>query len=94
MDIEVIEERENPLLERKEIKFRIKHENKGRTPSRKDVRELLVKEFKTSPNLLVVDSLRSEFGKREVIGYAKIYRSEGKLRSVERPHILRRNFEE
>ncbi|MHC1579553.1 MAG: 30S ribosomal protein S24e [Candidatus Alkanophagales archaeon] len=90
MEVEIIEERENPLLERKEVRFRIRHE--GRTPSRKEVRELLVKELNTSPNLLVVESIRTEFGKREVRGYAKVYRSEERLRSVERPHVIRKNF--
>lgn len=92
MEVEIIEVRENPLLERKEIKFRIRHED--RTPSRKEVRELLIKEFNTSPNLLVVESIKTEFGRREVRGYAKIYKSEERLRSVERPHIIRKNFEE
>jgi small subunit ribosomal protein S24e len=36
--------------------------------------------------------MKTEFGKRETVGYAKVYESEDRLREVEREHILKRNF--
>jgi small subunit ribosomal protein S24e len=34
----------------------------------------------------------TEFGKRETVGYAKVYESEDRLKEIEREHIIKRNF--
>ncbi len=90
MEVEIAKENDNRLLRRKEIFFRLKHD--GGSPSRKDAREALIKTLQCSPNLLVIDWMRSEFGKREVVGYAKVYEDEERLRKIEREHIIERNF--
>jgi len=90
MNIEIVEDNENKLLNRRGIKFRIIHD--GGTPSRKKMRNELVSFLKTKPELLIIGKMRSEFGKRETIGYAKLYESEEMVRGVEHPHILLRNF--
>ncbi len=41
--------------------------------------------------LVFVDNLRTEFGKRETIGYAKIYETAERANQVERKHITERN---
>ena len=41
--------------------------------------------------LVIIDNLKTEFGKRETIGYAKIYETEERAKQVERPHIIERN---
>jgi len=38
-----------------------------------------------------VDCLKTEFGKRETIGYAKIYETEERAKQIERAHIIERN---
>jgi small subunit ribosomal protein S24e len=90
MEIKVIEERQNPLLNRREIKFEIDH--KGPTPSRKSVIEKLAATMNSQPGLVIVDSMKSEFGKQETVGYAKIYESEERAIQVERSHIVERNM--
>ncbi len=96
MEIEIAEERKNQLLRREEVFFRLKHgeegENKGASPTRAQARDVLIKKLQCSPNLLVIDKKRTEFGKRETVGYAKVYESEDRLREIEREHIIRRNF--
>ncbi len=96
MEIEIAEERKNQLLRREEVFFRLKHgeegENKGASPTRAQARDVLIKKLQCSPNLLVIDKMRTEFGKRETVGYAKVYESEDRLREIEREHIIRRNF--
>jgi len=96
MEIEITEEKENQLLRRKEVFFRLKHEEekekKGASPSREEARNALIKKLRCSPNLLVIDRMGTEFGKRETVGYAKVYESEDRLREVEREHIIKRNF--
>ena len=43
------------------------------------------------PGLVFVDSLKTEFGKRETIGYAKIYETAERAEQIERTHIIERN---
>jgi small subunit ribosomal protein S24e len=89
MDIQLIEERVNPLLKRKEIIFKVTHD--GPTPSRKNVIERLAATINSRPGLVIVDNLKTEFGKREIIGYAKIYEDEDRVKELERHHIIERN---
>jgi small subunit ribosomal protein S24e len=90
MEIEITKEADNRLLMRKEVFFRLKHD--GASPGRGEVRNALIKELRCTQNLLVIDRLKTEFGKKETVGYAKAYESEDRLRAVEREHILKRNF--
>jgi len=96
MEIEIAEERKNQLLRRKEVFFRLKHEEekekKGASPSREESRNALIKALKCRPNLFVIDKMRTEFGKRETVGYAKVYESEERLKEIEREYIIKRNF--
>jgi len=112
MEIEIVRERDNKLLRRKEILFKVKHGSSGEvgsegsssqehtrgvgsgTPSRKEVREALVRKFGCRPQVLVIDWMKPAFGRTEALGYAKIYESEARMREIERKHILRRNFPE
>lgn len=92
MDVEITKEKENQLLGRKEVHFRLKHEAEGASPSREAARNALIKALRCSPNLLVIDKMRTEFGKKEAVGYAKVYESEERLKEIEREHIIERNF--
>jgi len=89
MDIKVIEDRNNPMLERREVIFKIEHD--GPTPSRKSVVDNIVATMNSKQGLVVVDRMKTEFGKRETVGYVKIYESEEKVIEVERPHVIERN---
>jgi small subunit ribosomal protein S24e len=92
MDVEITMEKENQLLGRKEVHFRLKHGTEGASPSREAARNALIKALKCSSNLLVIDTMRTEFGKKETVGYAKVYESEDRLKEIEREHIIERNF--
>jgi small subunit ribosomal protein S24e len=87
MKIEILEDKENKLLNRREIRFRVNHD--AGTPSRKEVRDalsaLLHSEF------LIIDWMKTEFGRRELLGYAKVYPSKDEAKRIERRHILIRN---
>ncbi len=96
MEIEITKEKENQLLRRKEVFFKLRHEEegekKGASPGREEARNALIKALRCSPNLFVIDRMRTEFGKKETVGYAKVYESEDRLREIEREHIIKRNF--
>ncbi|MDF0592699.1 30S ribosomal protein S24e [Methanotrichaceae archaeon M04Ac] len=89
MEIKIIEERENPILNRREVKFVVEHD--GPTPSRKSVIDKIAATMNSKVGLVMVDSLKSEFGKRETMGYAKIYESEERAKEVERAYVVARN---
>jgi len=90
MDIQIIEEKNNPLLNRREVRFKVA--NDGPTPTRKGIVEKLAATMNSKPGKVIVDYLDSEFGKQETIGYAKIYETEERAKEVERQHIIQRNI--
>jgi small subunit ribosomal protein S24e len=89
MDIKVLEEKKNPLLQRREVKFSVSH-NLG-TPSRDDIKAKIAAYLNSKPELVIIERMRSEFGKRETRGYAKIYETAERLKRVETEHIVQRN---
>lgn len=89
MDIQVISEKNNPVLNRREIDFKVIHDEA--TPSRKSIVERLAATQNSKVGLVFVDGLKTEFGKRETIGYAKIYETEERAKQIERAHIVERN---
>lgn len=90
MEIEIIRKHDNPLLERTEIEFKVKHAGET-TPSRDSVKESLKEILKIGKETLVIDSFGGEFGKGETKGYAKVYKSLDKAKYVEDKHVLIRN---
>ena len=89
MDIQVIDEKNNPILNRREIVFKVIHDES--TPARKSVVEKLAATQNSKVGLVYVDSLKTEFGKRETVGYAKIYETAERAKQIERAHIIERN---
>ena len=89
MDIQVIEAKNNAVLNRREVVFKVIHDES--TPSRKSVVERLAATQNSKVGLVYVDSLKTEFGKRETIGYAKIYETAERAKEIERAHIVERN---
>ncbi|MCS7143904.1 MAG: 30S ribosomal protein S24e [Archaeoglobaceae archaeon] len=92
MEIRVEAERYNPLLKRKEMHLRIGFN--GKTPSRTEIREKIAGLMNAELNRVVLDYIKTEFGKREARVYAKIYDSPEALKAIEERHILERNFPE
>ncbi len=90
MDVEIVSKDENELLERTEVRFKATHLNEG-TPQREIVRDKLASLLKVPKERVVVDSMQSEFGKMETIGYAKVYKTKDAAVKYEREHILVRN---
>ncbi len=89
MEIKVIVEKNNPMLNRREIVFKVIHDES--TPSRKSIVERLAATMNSKAGLVYVDRLNTEFGKRETQGYAKIYETAERAAQVERAHIIERN---
>lgn len=89
MDIEIIEEDDNPMLHRTDIRFEVRHEDA--TPSRLSVRDSLAALLNKDAEETIVHKLDTKFGMRRTIGYAKVYDEAEFALDVEQDHMLERN---
>lgn len=90
MEIEIVSKKENELLDRTEVNFKAMHPMEG-TPQREAVREKLATMMKATKDRVIVDSMDSEFGKMETVGYAKVYKTKEAAMKFEREYVLIRN---
>jgi len=90
MEIEIVSKKENELLDRTEVNFKAMHPMEG-TPQREAVREKLATMMKATKDRVIVDSMDSEFGKMETVGYAKVYKTKEAAMKFEREYVLVRN---
>jgi small subunit ribosomal protein S24e len=89
MDIDIIDEDENPMLHRTDVRFEVVHEEA--TPSRLSVRDSLAAKLNKDSDEVVVHKLDTKFGMRKTVGYAKVYDSPAFAQDVEQEHMLERN---
>ncbi len=67
MEIEIIEEKENKIFNRKEIKFYINYEGEP-TPKIIDVKNRLVAQLDSQKDLVVVDTIDPYYGEPRALG--------------------------
>ena len=91
MDVEIMNERENPLLGRKEVKFRVKYPRVG-VPARQEVRSKLIAMLDSNKDLTVLDYLKPQYGQHAALGYIKVYDNADAMK-VEAKYKIKRNFE-
>jgi small subunit ribosomal protein S24e len=89
MEIDIIEEEENPMLHRTDVRFQITHEEA--TPSRLSVRDSLAATLNKDAEEVVIHKLDTKFGMRNTVGYAKVYQTPADALDVEQDHMLERN---
>jgi len=87
MELQIIKDKKNPLLKRREVSLKIN--NKG-TPSRIDVKNKLAAMADSRPELIVIEHLDTAFGKMELRGTACIYESEERLKKLAHQHLMAR----
>lgn len=90
MEVYVESERYNPLLKRREVHCRLRFE--GKTPSRNEVRQKIAGLLNAELDRVIIDYIKTEFGKTEAKCYAKVYDTVEDLKAIEEDHIIRRNF--
>ncbi|MFH1403201.1 MAG: 30S ribosomal protein S24e [Candidatus Altiarchaeota archaeon] len=89
MDVEIIEDKVNPLMGRREVKFILKYE--GATPKRPEARKKIVSVLKSDDSLTVLDKLDPSFGTMKASGYVKVYDSQEAMK-IEPEYRLKKNF--
>ena len=89
MEIQILEEKENPLMERKEIQLRVIQD--AGSPKISDLRKKIAAQLSLPESLFVVQHLYAEYGMNESRCTLKVYTSEERLKTVEAEHVLRKN---
>ncbi|MEA1869815.1 MAG: 30S ribosomal protein S24e [Euryarchaeota archaeon] len=87
MAIEIVKDEENVLLNRRDIVF--KTEEIGM--SRKSAKNTLVALLDITPELLILDRMNVQYGKQDILGYARLYDNEQNLRRIEPEYMIARN---
>jgi small subunit ribosomal protein S24e len=90
MEIEIQSKNDNLLLGRTEVRFVVSHEGEG-TPKRELIRTVLAEKLNAKKETIMVDFMKSSFGARRTVGYAKIYKSVEDAKAGEADPILKRN---
>lgn len=88
MDFEFTGEDRNALLNRSELSFILTFE--GATPSRAHILGKLCALKNLDENLVVLDSLKSGFGKEEISSTVRIYDDEESKLRIEPAYLLKR----
>lgn len=89
MEVEIIDEDENPMLHRTDVRFELTHDDA--TPSRLSVRDSLAAKLNKDASEVVVRKLDTKYGMRKTVGYAKVYDDAEHAKSVEQDYALERN---
>lgn len=76
MEIEVIEEKNNVFLKRKELKIKVKHEG-APTPKKQELIKELATKFSLPEDRISIDYIFGQKGKAECLAKVKVY-EEGK----------------
>ncbi len=89
-DVRIEKSKENQLLRRKEVKFRVFYQGFA-TPTRDEIRELIARNTSSKKELVIVDSMNQLTGKNEATGYAKVYKDKESALLYEPDYELLRN---
>ncbi len=90
VEIEILSKKENTLLDRDEIKFKVVHEQAA-TPTRDTVAAKLAAMQNVDRDQTILVEIRSQFGINESIGFANIYKDKAVAMKVEQTYLLKRN---
>ena len=90
MDFEITSDKRNELLSRREVRFTLRYD--GATPSRMQIIGKVCALLNVKEQQVVLDSLKSSFGRMELNGEARIYENEESRTKTERAHLMARGM--
>lgn len=90
MDFEITSDTRNELLSRREIRFTLRYD--GATPSRLQVIGKLCALFNVKEQQVVLESLKTKYGRTELAGKARVYDTEEGRKKTERAHLMERGL--
>lgn len=83
MDIEIVQEKENILLKRRELKLNIKHPQSP-TPKKEDLVKEIATKYSVPEDHVVVDYIFTKKGVQESMARIKIYQEVPKIKIKEK----------
>ena len=91
MEVKIVSTKENPLLKRKEVDFRVEQDPKGKTPARLEVKKALADKLKIKEELIFVKNMRTMTGTNTAVGIANAYEKIEQAKFIEPEYIRKRN---
>ena len=91
MEVKILSKKQNPLLKRREVQFKVEHGPKGKTPGRLELKKSLAAELQVKEELVFVKKMRTLTGTTTTVGEANAYESAAQAKLIEPEYILKRN---
>jgi small subunit ribosomal protein S24e len=91
MEVKIVSTKENPLLKRKEVDFRVEQGPKGKTPPRLEVKKAVAAELKVSEEVVFIKRMRTMTGTNTAVGVANAYETVEQAKFIEPEYIIKRN---
>ena len=88
MKLELVEEKVNRLLKRKELKYTV--ETEGSTPSRAELQRLIAAKNGVKEESVVIGYIRQRFGQPVSNVFVKVYESARAIAEIESKHLVER----
>ncbi|MBI5046874.1 hypothetical protein HZC07_04040 [Candidatus Micrarchaeota archaeon] len=85
MNVNIVSANENKLLERKEVRAEVGFD--GPTPKRAELKQAISGKIGANPEMVTVNKVSSNFGKKAVVVIAHVYTDKDKLMKTEPDHI-------
>lgn len=90
-NIEILEEKKNPVIDRTEVKIRIEHLDAS-TPNRLEVKKKIAAMKNAEEKYTIIRKIQTQFGSSDDIGLINIYQDSKELQFYEPFHIQVRNL--
>ena len=91
MEIKIVSTKENPLLKRKEVDFRVEQDPRGKTPARLEVKKALAAELKIKEEMVFIKRMQTMTGTHTAVGMANAYETVEQAKFIEPDYIRKRN---
>ena len=90
MEVKILQQKENPLLKRKEIRFEVKHDAVS-TPPRLEIRRAVADALRAKIDLLFIKKYETGPGMQTATGIANLYDTTEQAKLIEPEYIYKRN---
>ncbi|OAG30114.1 small subunit ribosomal protein S24e [Nematocida displodere] len=87
--IKILEKKQNPLLDRMELKLSVYHPRSS-TPDKKDIAQILGEQLSAHSDNIIVRNCSTRFGTHITTAAAKVYGKKASLERIEHKFILNR----
>jgi len=92
MEIDIFEDKENKVFNRREVKFYVEYEGEA-TPKIIGIKSKLVALLNSKKDATVVDNVQPHYGEPKALGYAKVYDTVEDLEYIETKSVIAKNTE-